>query len=70
MNADKLADRFAAATAEKMDLIRDKIGNEYKGYSGITWILHSCNDLGVPYFHKKGQKKLYTWAAYPRIEDL
>ena len=70
MNANKLADLFAAKTAEQMALIKDKIGTEYKSTGGPTWILHSCNDLGVPYFHKKGQVKLYTWDLYPRITDL
>ena len=70
MNATEYADLFAQATAEHMATIRDKIGTEYKGLSGITWILHSCNDLGVPYFHKRGHSKLYTWDAYPRITDL
>jgi len=57
-------------TAANMDRIKPIIGNEYPDILGNTWVLHSCNDLGVPYFHKKGRKTLYTVSHCRSIDSL
>lgn len=64
----RLVERLQASADKIRHEIIDFIGLEYK-VGRETWILHSNNDLGVLYWHKKNRKKLYTIAAY-RHTDL
>ena len=57
-------------TQTNMAKIAHIIGKEYQDYSGQAWVLHSCNDLGVPYFHKKGRKTLYVVTQFRDINEL
>ena len=57
-------------TAANMEKIKGIIGTEYPDIFGNVWVLHSCNDLGVPYFHKKGRKTLYTVSDHRTIDSL
>ena len=71
----KLLARLEAATKRHMDTIRTRIGNVYMDGSEY-WVLHSCNDLGVPYFHKVNyqdcskQDKLYTVGRWSHVDQL
>lgn len=55
-------------TKQNMEIIKPYIGREIK-IGKENWVLDSCNDLGVLYWHKHGQKKLFTISSY-RIVDL
>ena len=33
---------------------------QFRDYNGELWTLHSCNDLGVPYFRRGNGKALWT----------
>ena len=35
----------------------------FETWEGETWIFDSCNDLGVPYFHRPSRKTLFTVPA-------
>lgn len=59
---------FEKKTQQNMEVIKAYIGKEIK-IGKERWILHSCNDVGVLYWHKRGQKKLFTISGY-RIIDL
>lgn len=66
------ANRLAAIFQAKADEIRKSIiqyiGCEIKESDGV-YVLHSNNDMGVLYWHRKGQKRLYTIRGY-RYTDL
>ena len=69
-----LLEKFEKATADQMALIANKIGHVYLD-GPVAWTLHSCNDLGVPYFYRANQRprdnqKLFTVARFRHIDDL
>lgn len=71
---NKLLDRFETATAKHMARIKNHIGHVYMDGSN-PWTLHSCNDLGVPYFYKTNygnpaKQKLFTVTRWRHITDL
>lgn len=35
----------------------------FTDWEGTKWVFSDCNDLGVPYFHRPGQKTLFTVSA-------
>lgn len=61
---------LATKTKANMQKIKHIIGNEYPDIFGNIWVLHSCNDLGVPYFHKRGNKGLFTVSHCKHIDRL
>jgi len=63
-------DHITAKTAANMDKIKPIIGTEYPDIFGNIWVLHSCNDLGVPYFHKRNRKTLFTVSHCKHIDRL
>ena len=65
-----LLEQFEQRTNEQMAKIQHLIGTEYPDIFGNTWVLHSCNDLGIPYFHKKGRKTLFTVSHCRHIDLL
>ena len=63
-------DHLTEKTDTNMAKIKHIIGTEYPDIFGNVWVLHSCNDLGIPYFHKKGQKRLFTVSHCAHIENI
>ena len=66
MELENLIQGLQRRTAERMTEYQDvgiTPGWTYKAWDNTTWVFHSCNDLGVPYFHKLRRKTLFTVPA-------
>ena len=63
MTTEHLVAALAASAQRHMDIYAEAgitSGWSHKTCDGITWVFDSCNDLGIPYFHKPGRKTLFV----------
>ena len=66
MELESMIQGLQRRTAERMAEYQDAgitPGWSYKAWDNTTWVFESCNDLGVPYFHKLRRKALFTVPA-------